>query len=301
VVSELQLLGMLRAAGFHAAAESRLRVLVNRAPFLDAVDSARNAAAERNTVDQWLAADHGDALRTFIPSATLTGAGIPRFVVAVPRDADQRVLHAISSELAGNGADAELRNFLDEILTDELAFIDFDPGVGFAALTAATAPVPAIATCAVSAGAGALLALDASIQASNLPTFIRVLRNVSGSITTDFLAADILNEARDMVVYAGNACAVPAVVHGAMNTARDGRIVAFAWRCVQRVGDAPRSAEAFAHEVDSAGTVLGVLGFTHFALVQVDDDVELVPLAAAAGNELVVSLSREYLTRSGVA
>jgi hypothetical protein len=301
VASELQLIGLLRAAGFPESAQRRLEALVGRAPFIDSVDAAKNVAAERQIVDRWLADCHGDGTRTFIPSATLDAEGLPRFVVAVPRDAGATVMHSIACELSQNGADAELRNFLDEILIDELAFLDFDPGIGFAALTAATAPVPAVVTCAVSAVAGEMLALDSAIHASALSSFVRVLRNVNGTVTTDVLVNDVLDDTREVVVYAGSALAVPAVVHGALNAIRDGRVAAVAWRCVQRSGDVQLSDETFNFEIDSAGTVLSVLGFSHFALAQMDDDVELIPLAAAAGNSLVISLSREYLTRTGAA
>lgn len=288
VASELHLLGLLRSAGLHEAADRRLDTLVSRAPFVDAVDAARNAAAERRSIDRWLAEQHGGALRTFVPSATLNAEGLPRFVVAVPRDANDSVLQSIRDELAGRGADAELRNFLDEILTDELAYIDFDPGVGFAVLSAASAPVPATAACAVSEVAGEVLALDASIDASELGAFIRVLRNVNASVTVDSLVNETLSDAREFVVHAGIASAVPGVVHGALGAIRDGRLAAVTWRSVQRPGDSPMSGDAFHHEIDNAGTVLGVLGFTHFALAQVHDDVELVPLAAARGNELII-------------
>ena len=284
--------------GFPKAADRRLEALAAKAPFVDAVIAAVCAANERRVVDTWLASQHGDAPRTLIPSAPLNTEGLPRFVVALPRDASDALLHSVTQELSADGTDVELRNFLDEILTDELAYIDFDPGIGFAALTAATAPVPATTVCAVSSRAGEVLALDAAVDSSELSHAMRVLRNVNGTITVDSLANDILLDAREIVVYAGIASAVPAVVHGALASVRDGRIAAVAWRCTQRVGDFILNADEWAHEIDNAGTVLGVLGFTHFALVQVDDDVELVPLSVVKGNSLIVSLSREYLSRS---
>jgi hypothetical protein len=301
VSSELQLINFLRLGGLAESARRRLATLVSRAPLVDAVDCAKNFAKERHFVDVWLAENHGDAVRTLIPCATLTPDGVPRFVVAVPRDASPAVLHAISCELVHGGADTELRKFLDEILVEELAYIDFDPGIGFAALTAASAPVPAMATCAVSASASEMLALDAAIQSSELSSCVRVLRNAKGTITTDYIVNDLFDDVREVVVYAGSALAVPAVVHGALNAIRDGRVAAVAWRCEQRAGDLQVSAETFDVEIDSAGTVLSVLGFQHYALAMIDDDVELVPLVMANGNSLVISLSREYLSRAGAA
>ncbi|MEP6781992.1 MAG: hypothetical protein ABJC26_18985 [Gemmatimonadaceae bacterium] len=300
VASELQLLGMLRVSGFPDAADKRLQALISKAPFVDSVIATVNATNERRNVDAWLSNEHGDSPRTLIPSASLTTEGLPRFVVALPRDASDALLLSVQRELSSEGADPELRNFLDEILTDELAYIDFDPGIGFAALTAATAPVPATYVYAVSSRASEVLALDVAVASSAVNESMQVLRNVNGNVTVDMLANDTMTDTREMVVYAGIASAVPAIVHGSLNAIRDGRVAAIVWRCMQRVGDMMLDEYAFAHEIDNAGTVLSVLGFTHFALAQVEDDVELVPLAAVAGNSIVVSLSREYLSRENI-
>ena len=299
VASELQLIAFLRSAGLPESARRRLERLLSRAPLIDAADIVKEQAGERHVVDRWLVNNHGNASRTFIPSAALNADGVPRFVVAVPRDASAAVMHAVSCELTQDGADAELRNFLDEILVDELAYIDFDPGIGFAALSAATAPIPALATCAVSGDASEMLALDAAIESTPVSAFMRVLRNVKGTITTDHIVNEVLDDAMETVIYAGSAHSVPAIVHGALNSIRDGRVAAVAWRCVQRPGDIQVGEDTFNFEIESAGTVLSVLGFSHFALAAVDDDVELIPLTSAAGNSLVVSLSREYLVRVG--
>ncbi|MGV3710563.1 MAG: hypothetical protein ACO1Q7_17160 [Gemmatimonas sp.] len=301
VASELHLLGLLRTSGFSTAADRRLDALVSKAPHIDAVAAAASATIERKTVDAWLAEQHGDAARTLIPSAALNGEGLPRFVVAMPRDASDMLVASVNAELTENGADSELRNFLDEILVEELAFIDFDPGVGFAALSAATAPVPATAVCAVSPRASEVLALDVSVQASMVDEIMTVIRNVNGAVTVDDLLNNRMSNVRELVVNAGMPGAVPAVVAGALAAIRDGRVSAITWRCEQRAGDVLMHDEEFARDIDNAGTVLAVLGFQHFALAQVDDDVELVPLGAVAGNTTVISLSREYLAKFGVA
>lgn len=300
VASELQLLGLLRMSGFHESANRRLEALVAKAPFIDTVAAAASASSERKTVDEWLAEKHGDASRTLIPSALLTADGLPRFVVAMPRDASDALIDSITRELSQEGADSELRNFLDEILVEEMAFIDFDPGVGFAALTAATAPIPATAVCAVSARASEVLALDIAVAASGVDELLTVIRNVNGAVTVDELLNNRMSDAREVVVHAGIAGSVPSVVAGALSSIRDGRVGALTWRCVQRLGDVPMLEEDFARDLDNAATVLSVLGFQHFAIAQIEDDVELVPLSAVTGNATVISLSREYLTRMGV-
>lgn len=301
VASELHLLGLLRTSGFAESANRRLEALVAKAPFVDAVAAAANASNERRVVDFWLAEHHGDAARTLIPSAALNCEGLPRFVVALPRDAGDALVDAVTRELSRAGADCELRNFLDEILIEEMAFIDFEPGVGFAVLTAATAPVPATAVCAVSTRASEVLALDVAVEASDVGALVTVIRNVNDSVTVDDLLANRMSDVRDTVVNAGIASAVPAVVAGALSSIRDGRINALTWRCQQRVGDVPMLEDDFAQDVGNAGTVLSVLGFQHFAIAQIGDDVELVPVSSVNGNALVISLSREYLTRAGVA
>lgn len=300
VASELHLLGLLRTSGFSESANRRLEALVAKAPLVDAVAEAANATTERNVVDFWLAERHGDAARTLIPSASLNAEGLPRFVVALPRDAGDALIESITAELSYDGADSELRNFLDEILIEELAFIDFDPGVGFAVLTAATAPIPATAVCAVSARASEVLALDVAVEASGVDELVTVIRNVNASVTVDELLANRMSDAREVVVHAGAAAAIPGVVAGSLSSIRDGRISAFTWRCQQRIGDVPMMDEDFARGIDNASTVLSVLGFRHFAIAQVADDVELVPISAIAGNTIVISLSREYLARNGV-
>ncbi|MEO7999460.1 MAG: hypothetical protein ABI852_18560 [Gemmatimonadaceae bacterium] len=300
IASELQLLGLLRTSGLSESANRRLEALVAKAPFIDAVTAAANATSERKAVDGWLAETHGDAARTLIPSASLNADGLPRFVVAMPRDASDALIECITRELSHDGADSELRNFLDEILIEEMAYIDFDPGVGFAVLTAATAPIPATAVCAVSTRASEVLALDASVEASAVDELVTVIRNVNGAVTVDELMNNRMSDTRELVVHAGVAGAVPSVVAGALSAIRDGRIGALTWRCVQRMGDVPMLDEDFSRDLDNAGTVLSVLGFHHFAIAQVEDDVELVPLSAVSGNAIVISLSREYLTRMGV-
>ncbi|MBC8086444.1 MAG: hypothetical protein H7Z40_04205 [Phycisphaerae bacterium] len=301
VASELQLIRMLRSAGMAETAKQRLEVLVGRAPHDDEVSAAASLTAERRLVDTWLTQQHGHAARTLIPSATLNSEGLPRFVVALPREAGESLLASIRAELSQEGADTELRNFLDEILIEDLAYIDFDPGIGFAALTAATAPVPASTVCAVSANASEVLALDVAVEASQVSALVSVIRNVSDAVTVDDLMRNHVGDAREAIVYAGIASAVPAIVAGALSSIRDGRISALAWRCVQRAGDQPMPDGEFAQDTDSAGTVLSVLGFNHFVLVQIGDDIELVPFGAVNGNTLVISLSREYLSRAGIA
>lgn len=300
VASELHLLGLLRTSGFSESANRRLDALVAKAPLVDAVAAVASATNERTIVDFWLAENHGDATRTLIPSASLTAEGLPRFVVALPRDAGDALVESITAELSYDGADSELRNFLDEILIEEMAFIDFDPGVGFAILTAATAPVPATAVCAVSPRASEVLALDVAVEASGVDELVTVIRNVNGSVTVDELLNNRMADTRELVVHAGIAGVVPLVVSGALSSIRDGRVNAIAWRCLQRAGDVPMLDDDFSRDIDNAGTVLSVLGFQHFAIAQNGDDVELVPVGAVAGNTTVISLSREYLTRVGV-
>ena len=301
VASELQLIGLLRTAGLANAATRRMEVLVGKAPFLDDVAAAPSTTTERRVVDSWLAEHHGNAARTLIPSATLNADGVPRFVVALPRDAGPALIDAITAELSQDGADTELRNFLDEILIEDLAFIDFEPGIGFGALTAATAPIPATRVCAISPRASEVLALDVAVEASQVSELVTVIRNVNDAVTVDDLLNNRLGDVREAVVHAGVAGAVPTLVAGALGSIRDGRVSALVWRCVQRVGDAPMLDGEFAHDIDNAGTALSVLGFAHFVLARIGDDIELVPLGSVSGNTLVISLSREYLSRAGVA
>lgn len=72
-----------------------------------------------------------------IASIQLTPAGLPRFVV--PSTDDESWEWAAERESAG-GIDAEIRAFLDAQLETGDVVVDLDPGFGFVALSATTAP-----------------------------------------------------------------------------------------------------------------------------------------------------------------
>ena len=128
--------GHVRAAALlHEVASSHLDL-----------DSAALRAA-RVLIDHTAAADaamqrlqlEGDAV--VIPSLTEVSPGQPRFLVGLHWDelSHPDVQDFVKHELV-NGHQAELRNFLDDVLSRTDEFIDLDPGVGVGVLTALTVP-----------------------------------------------------------------------------------------------------------------------------------------------------------------
>jgi hypothetical protein len=182
---------------------------------------------------------------------------------------------------------AELLNFLDDVLQPGSQFVDFAPGDGTALLIASSVPSGGVRGLAISGDAAQCQQLNTAIADRALQSMATVRFDATDAISLDTLTAGELAGAAPLIVYAGDANVIPWLAKGALESIRASRIAVIAWRCVQ----ASASDAGAARDADIAGTVLAVLGFEHFALVERNDEIELVPLSAVATNTIVFSVS----------
>jgi hypothetical protein len=102
---------------------------------LDAV-SAGDARSQRRQLD-------GETV--LIASQSATADGLPRFTIGLTVDElDLRDAQQFALDEAHQGAQPEVRNFLDDVLRDDDGMLDLDPGAGAALFTALTHPSAAI-------------------------------------------------------------------------------------------------------------------------------------------------------------
>lgn len=265
-----QLAALLARQGYTTAAQ------FVAAPPVSAASAA--GAATDNAGDEALAAAiraHGAPV---IPSISEGHNGTPRFFItsAEPR----ALLAAAEREFGAHGVDAELRLFLDEALAAGDCYLDTAPGLGFAALSAATQP-HRVAVHAV------LQAHDA-IDAAN----IAASASISGGHVTVHDAPSIegfvpepLAPSAFVVLHVGAAAHVAPVLTSLRPLVQAGMIGAVAWR---RQSDG----------AEVAAAALEVLGFTPFALVDGGEGMELVPADAVHTNEYVFSLTDAFIART---
>lgn len=235
--------------------------------------------------DAALAAMIGRVGESLVPSVSLRDDGAPRFVLHVP---DPNVAAAaIRQEHGANGVDAELRLFLDEALRSGDRFVDAEPGMGFAILSAATAPAD-VSVIALHDDAEQRAALETSARLSDVEATV----SVHDSIALDALPSHEGAEGRATILHAGSAAVVAPLMCNALAALERREIGAVAWRCGV-AGDTGRDAEG----LQVAAAVLSVLGFLHFALADAGNGTELVPADAMASNEMIFSLHPEFLAR----
>ncbi len=213
-----------------------------------------------------------------IPSSQVNDVGEPRFVVT-GSDAD-----ALASALEMEervGVNAELRNFLDDALAAGDVFVDLAPGLGFAALAAATAPsAPRVLVLHGQPG------IREAIRRSAARNGIGHRVDVAEPQPLDARSFDLSAQAF-LVVHAGSAAQVAHVVVGVAETIRLDDVGVIAWsRSSSDDGD-----------MRVATAVLEALGFSQFALTDGDESYELVPANAIHGADMTFSLSPAYVAR----
>lgn len=237
------------------------------------------------TADAMLADTITKAGGALIPSVSLRDDGSPRFVLRIP-DSDAAA-DAMAREHGVHAVDAELRLFLDEALQNGDRFVDAAPGIGFAALSAASAPVTAsvIALC------------DDEAQRMAISTSARwsgVTANLTVRMLTELgelsLAPAIIRGST--ILHAGSAGSVAPMLSMLLPALERLEIGAVAWRC-GAAGESGLDGES----LQVAAAVLGVFGFQHFALAHGADGAELVPAEAMASNEMIFSLHTAFVER----
>jgi len=235
--------------------------------------------------DAAVAALIGRGAGALVPSASVRRDGAPRFVLTTCGAEDAAT--AIDREHVGNGADAELRLFLDDALRDGDRYVDVEPAAGFAVLSAATAAaaVSAVALCADAAQRDALVSSAKWSDVSD-----RVTIHVGRALTDISLSPPAAG--RTTIVHVGSAAAVAPAMASIRSALERREIGAVAWRC----GTAAESSLDAEH-LQVAAAVLGVFGFQHFALAQGVDGLELVPAEVMASNEMIFSLEAGFLAQ----
>lgn len=224
---------------------------------------------------------------TRVPSITQAADGSPRFTVCAP-DAEA-ALAAIATEHGGDGVDAELRLFLDEALRSGDRFVDAAPGLGFAALSAASCNAAA-SVLVLCEDERERHAIELGARESDLAAMV----TVRPPTVLDAVPTSPLMPGGTTIVHAGSAADVAPLLSGARRALERGEIGVVAWRCGQS-GDEGRDAE----HLQVAAAVLGVFGFQHFALAQGASGIELVPADAMASNAMIFSLGPSLLERFG--
>ena len=251
-------------------------------------------ACVRALADEWRQTVASDAALARIiesgagvvaPSVAVREDGAPRFVLRMT-DADAAA-ELIAREHGEDGVCAELRLFLDEALVNGDRFVDAAPGVGFAALTAATGTA-AVSVIVLCADGEQCAAIEESARWSDASE--QVTTRVASSLEAITFAPAM--SGTSTILHAGGAAAVAPLLTGARGALERREIGAVAWRC-GRADETGRDAEA----LQIAAAVLGVFGFQHFALAQGANGIELVPAEVMASNEMIFSLEPSFLAR----
>lgn len=199
-----------------------------------------------------------------IPSAQRRASGAPRFLLAVPCAAmGQGDLQTALREELGPGTEIELRAFLDAILSPGDAYLDADPGFGFAPLTAATHEAGDVAVVTRGADADHVRFLSGNFARNGAAaSAVALAPDAAGPASVDAMAAHPLaTRARRLVVHVGQARDLPVVAVGGPSVWGDPRLAAVAMTGADRdpaarTWLARRGLELFAVAQDAGGTVL---------------------------------------------
>lgn len=267
----------LFAAGYRQSAIALARAAGTAASLEYAHMQQRVIAADESLAER--ISSTGLAL---IPAVQIAANGEPRFTI-VADGSDYPA--ACRQEHGATGVLPELRRFLDGALAPGDVFADAEPGLGFAPLGAATC--------------GAAVHVVVVTDDAALKTQLRKSARVSGCAERVGFVAPEHWEALVMerlvghglaLLHAGDAGNVAPLLSASRTLLREDRIGVVAWRC----GVAGSEVEG----TEVAAAVLGVLGFSHFALVHRDGADELVPTDVVASYEYVFSVAPSFIDRS---
>lgn len=266
------------AKALHTAGFTRAALVVAR----QAANGSDDEFAAIATADEALARTLEAEGTAGVPSVQIRENGQPRFIVSHGDSAS--LATAFTDEHDGNGVDAELRLFIDEAMAPGDFFVDYAPGFGFAALTAATARDGRVVAYA-----------DSASDAEALRTSAR-LSGCADRVTVGEMGTEdsyTLPDASGLVfVHAGGSANVAPLMQALRAADPAVGIDVVAWRC-----GTEQDAEYDAEGMHIATAVLGVLGFQHFALAEGAQGVELVPADAVATNTMIFSVGAAFLAR----
>ncbi|MCA0375346.1 MAG: hypothetical protein LCH84_06735 [Gemmatimonadetes bacterium] len=214
-----------------------------------------------------------------VPALTESAPGVPRFYVGATAEelGDATVQFALHEE-SDTGHQAELRNFLDEALLAHDAYVDLDPGAGFAVLSALTLTTGAVAIVQPDVLLAAFIARNASgvgatLDDAPVPHFAGTIEAACTAIT-----------AARAIVHLGR---TPSAIVEPFLPGWGAGAVAVAWDATEPASNA------------CTQQALEAAGFTTFMLAQGDEGIELRPWRDDCGAGTAFSLSDGFMATLG--
>jgi hypothetical protein len=239
----------------------------------------------RQLLDQCAAADAALQQRQIagemvvVPSLTECAPGVPRFQFGVSEaELGHPTVIAFLRDEQDTGAQAELRNFLEQAMLDGDDYIDLDPGAGAGVLSA----------CTMSSGRMVAVTADAVLQ----QLIIRNARQFSGAgeshspvqVVSDITEATTLITPARTIVHLGSLPASSVVSAG--SSWRD-HAIAFAW-------DAADPSAAFYVQQE-----LEQLGASSFVMAEDEEGMSLAPFRIGCGATTAFALSERFINTLG--
>ncbi|MDX2185075.1 MAG: hypothetical protein SFW08_13950 [Gemmatimonadaceae bacterium] len=220
-----------------------------------------------------------------VPSIERNADGSPKFIVPIPAEAagQAEVQAAVVAELTGGGIDAELRSFLSAMLEPGDAFIDCDPGFGFAALTAATRHPGATSMVARSADDGHATFLRRAFVVNRVARGLveAPIGQTPQSLDALMTTASAFQPSR-VIIHAGQAEDVAAMWPEVERHLRNPRVAAIVWS-----PDAQQSMELQQH--------FERIGVTQFVIAHDANGAILVPAGQLRGASIVIGIPAHVL------
>jgi hypothetical protein len=216
----------------------------------------------------------GEALA--VPSLTTAPDGTPRFLLGVQwAELAHPIVQAVVLGELAQGVQVELRNFLDEVLRETDRFVDLEPAVGVAILTALSAPSGCSQVVAVQTDATLHAVLSRNVAAAGASAAVTLCADAS-----DIEALVARDTSHRLLMHTGRASA--RTIAPLLASARD-RAIAIA--CT--IDDST--------DLDALGDVFDAAGLLPLMLVSAGDECELAAFDADAGATYCFALSPAFV------
>lgn len=252
----------------------------------DQVEALRRRSAEARAVD---AAAERQGMRHdefVIPSIERQPDGTPFFLLPIPTGAagQAEVMQVVAQEVQGDGVDAELRVFLGTMIEPGDAFIDCDPGFGFSALSAASRYPGEVTLVTRAADDDHTAFIRRALEFNNFRSAV-VEPPINGNVQSLgalFRHASV-QRAQRVIVYAGQADDLDALLPDLDMLVKDPRVAAIAWS----IG-ADAITNAMADRIEA-------MGASHFVIASDSEGAVLVPQSELEGATLIISVPMHVL------
>ena len=241
----------------------------------DAIDTSRQRIDACAALDAALQQRQLHGELAFVPSLSSSRSGTPRFVTGVRwEELSHPAVAAYMVGELGDGAQAELRNFLEETLRDGALLLDLEPGVGTAVLTALSWAGGTVHARAWQSDA----MLHALISRNTAHAGLAGRLDLQASVASP---ADLQTRTTpsQTIIHLGSHSAAPFT---SLLKSWASRATAVVWQ----TGAAQDQTQASA---------LTSLGFTLFVLAEREGEMLLVPYAADASATTAFALSHAYV------